>query len=471
MQEIESWDISESDKQKVKGKMLSLQENLIESSENIFEILEKYTSYEQSGSYEMSLNIDEESFGTLMWELKIEDYIAKNNLFDSQFTGDVEWRLEYAIRGQDMKLDFSSFVDLIIKDDTFYVMLDKVQSTIETEDAELKWLVDISKKISTEGKYVRFSDENLGDIEVSKEMIENALNVNKYRALLEQPVFKAYKKDGDKYHLVPTEEFCSEAKKLFWGILWNIGDSGCNEGQYNDMVRDFVEDTDAYMTIDGSTSSIYLEEKGWASSMDISFNSQSVTSANMEIVDNSPYLGESRMTMSYVKWKSLNASMNAYGQLTWSFDGVLNSDNSFKSFDMVINGWEEFSMMMKLEKENLEWSIDISSRGQDIFIADMSGTLKKDYLDMAMNFEFMDFIQRSEDTIKGDMEMEIDTRSNKSNVDFWFNIEKEGKNVVEFDVLSESTIKYWDIEIEAPTDFVEAEDVWDFEDEDIYEIY
>ena len=79
-------DIDENDKDEVRKRMLSLQSNILTESEDILGIIKQYTSYKQSGSYEMNLNIDEDSFGTLMSEFKITDYIAKSNLFDSQLT-------------------------------------------------------------------------------------------------------------------------------------------------------------------------------------------------------------------------------------------------------------------------------------------------------------------------------------------------------------------------------------------------
>jgi len=221
--EIDSKDsdsIPSSEKQEVEKRILTLQWNLLKSSEDAFEILQKYTAYEQSGSAEVKLSIDEESFGTLMWELKIKEYNSKNNIFDSTFTGNVEWKLEYSIASQDMKLEFSSFIDAIMKDDQLYIMLDQVISKIETEDENLSALLDISEKISTEGKYVRLSSENFDDIEISREIIDNTLNINQYKALFEKPAFTVYKKEDNKYYLIPTESFCSEAKKAFWGILW-----------------------------------------------------------------------------------------------------------------------------------------------------------------------------------------------------------------------------------------------------------
>lgn len=464
--DIENSNLTDEEKKEVEQRVLSLQWNLLKSSEDIFEILQKYTAYEQSGFAEMRLNIDEESFGTLMSELKITDYVSKNNLLDSQLTGDLEWRIEYSIASQDLKVEFSSFVDAIMKDGQFYVMLDKVKSTVETENPEISALADISKKISTEGKYVRFSDENLGDIDLSKEMIENVLNINKYRVLLEQPVFKAYKKDWNKYYVVPTQEFCSEAKKVFGGLLWNIGSSGCSESQYSDMVEWFLADTDAYMTMNWDTSKMYLEEKWWSSKINVSFDSQNITAAGMEIINNSQY-NPSEMTMAYNRWKDINFFITS-PEWNGTFNGVLDSNNRFESFKMIIDSWEDFQMNMALLNEKLEWNISASMDGQEIMKADISGTLEKDYLDMEMMFEFVDFI-RGWDNIIWNTRIKADTRNNKNNLDMWIYIEQNDKNIVEFEILSESTIKYWEVEIKAPTDFVEAETVWP--QEEFNEIY
>ena len=465
---VEKIELDENDKNEVKKRMLSLQSNMLESSEDIFVLLKKYTSYKQSGSYEMSFNMDEDSFGTLMSELKIKDYVSKNNLFDSSLRWDIEWRLEYSIAGQDLKVEFSSFVDAIVKDNDFYVLLDDVKSTIESENNELKSLIDISNKISTEGKYVRFKSDNLGDVEVSKELIDNFLSVNKYRSLLENPILEAYKVEWDRYYLAPTETFCDEAKKLFGWVLGNLGDGNCSESQYNDMVEEFIESTNAYMTIEGDISTIYMEERWGISKMNMSFNDNEILSANMEIIDNSPYSGESKMTMSYVNSQNLDIIISS-PSVNASFISKLNDDNSFLSFDMIMTMWDILEMNMTLLNNNIVWSMQVSIEWQDMVTADLFWKLEKDYLDMKVIFEFMDFIKRSEDSYKGRLEIWADTRSNKNNFDMSLLINQSDKNIVELDIISESTIEYWEVEIEAPTDFVEAEEVWS--EEDFEELY
>ena len=465
---VEKIEIDENDKNEVNKRMLSLQSNMLESSEDAFTLLKKYTSYKQSGSYEMSLDIDEESFGSLISEFKIKEYVAKNNLFDSQLTGDVEWRLEYSIAGQDMKVEFSSFVDAIVKDNDFFVMLDDVKSVIESENNELKSLVDISNKISTEGKYVRFKSDDLGDVEISKEMIDNFLNINKYRSLLENPILETYKVEWDRYYLAPTESFCDEAKKLFGWVLGNLGDGNCSASQYEDMVEEFIEQTNAYMTMEGDTSTLYMEEASGTSKMNMSFDANTILSANMEIIDNSPYSGESKMTMSYLNGENLDIVISA-PSINASFISKLNKDNSLESFDMMMDMWGVLEMDMALLNNNIVWSMQVSIEWQDMVTADLVWKLEKDYLDAKVMFEFMDFINRSEDTYKWTLEIWTDTRNNKNNFDMSLLINQSEKNIVELDVVSESTIEYWEVEIKAPTDFVEAEDVWS--EEDFEELY
>ena len=454
--------LSEADKKEVEKRMLALQSNMLTESEDILSILREYTSYEQSGSYEMRLNLDEESIGTLMSEFKITDYIAKNNLFDSQLTGEVEWRLEYSIAGQDMKVEFSSFLDAIVKDNDFYVMLDDVVSTVETENNELKSLIDISKKISTEWKYVRLTSEDYGNVEISKEMINNFLSVNKYRNLLENPILETYKVEWDKYYLMPTESFCSEAKKVFGGVLGNIGSDGCSESQYNNMVEEFLDGTNAYMTMNGKVSTIYMEERWGESTMNMSFDDTSILSANMEIIQNSSYTGESRMNMAYLNGQSIDVIVKTPTTKA-SFISKLKNDNSFDSFDMMVKVLDVFEMNMTLLNNNIVWSMQASIEWQNIVTADLFWKLEKDYLDMKVIFEFMDFIKRSDNNYKWTMNLSADTRNNKNNFDMSLSIGQSEKNIVELDIKSESKIRYGDVEIEAPSDFVEAEEVWNEE--------
>ena len=221
------------------------------------------------------------------------------------------------------------------------------------------------------------------------------------------------------------------------------------------------------MTMDANTSTLHLEEKAWLSSVRVSFDDQNIIAANVDIINESEY-NPTKMTMSYNKGKNMNIWFEAPGVI-WSFDWVLQSNWDFKSFDMMIDAWEDFDMSMTLFDKNLVWSMQASMWGQELMTADIVGTLEQDYLKTKIIFEVADFMQGSEDTYKGNINLMVDTRNNKNNLDFWFNIGKQDKNIVEFEMISESTIKYWEVEILAPENFVEAEDVWNPEDfEELY---
>jgi hypothetical protein len=82
-------DISDSDKKKLEKAIITIQKNLLEKSQqNINSIMsqfDSYLNYQQTGDFEMNMNIDQESIGNMKANLKISDYTNQNSNFDSRF--------------------------------------------------------------------------------------------------------------------------------------------------------------------------------------------------------------------------------------------------------------------------------------------------------------------------------------------------------------------------------------------------
>jgi hypothetical protein len=109
---------------------------------------------------------------------------------------------------------------------------------------QLETLKDIAKK----NKYIKYDDIN------NKQILEilKSFNPSKIMAdskkILEKPMFKAYKKEGDKYFLVPTKYACSKFKELSAKFdPWN--GSTCSDSQYERIIKSLAEAGDLYIEI------------------------------------------------------------------------------------------------------------------------------------------------------------------------------------------------------------------------------
>jgi len=460
-EEIETPTTSDSEEEIVQQEVLKMQSHMVSMSEDMLNIFTQYASAEETWDFELIFNAQEETMWNFMSNFKFSNYTSKQDYFDSQFSSDIEGNIEYSINSEELKLEFDAFVDFITKDTNIYFLLDDFKSNLDTDDQSIKDYIEYIEEIAQQTKHIKFSGGEYWEVgaEELRALINRWWDLEKYKTLLQTPMFTSYKKEWNKYFLIPTEEFCSEAKKLFGWILGNIGEAWCSQSQYQDMLDEFSADTDIYMTIDSDISTIHIEEKEWDSYIQLGFSDEGIESILWDIVVKSAYTS-SNTNFEYTAWeKAYIGIQTPYGNTI--FDGTLNSDNSIKSFDMDMNFWEDFTMTMDLLNEKLVGSMKASQGWQEIMQAYISGTMKSDYFDMDMDFSFIDIIRFTWENINGSMNMMVDQKWNQNNLNFWFYIKEENTNIIELEIISEANVRYGNVEILAPTKFIEAEEVFE----------
>jgi hypothetical protein len=104
------------------------------------------------------------------------------------------------------------------------------------------------KKIAKKNKYIKYEDSN------TKQVLENLKNLNPSKIMadskriLEKPMFRAYKKEGYKYFLVPTKYACNKLKELSARFdPWN--GSTCSDSQYEKIIKALAKTGDLYIEI------------------------------------------------------------------------------------------------------------------------------------------------------------------------------------------------------------------------------
>jgi len=95
-----------------------------------------------------------------------------------------------------------------------YVLLEKLDIINEGNDRKIKEALEMMKKIALKNKYIKFEDRN------TKQVLETLKNLNPSKIftdskeILEKPLFEAYKKEENRYSLIPTKYACDEFKRL-----------------------------------------------------------------------------------------------------------------------------------------------------------------------------------------------------------------------------------------------------------------
>ena len=241
IEESEKITLSSNEQKKVQDKIVKLQLNLLEKwASNLQSIIydfEKLSNYEEKGNLKMSLNIDQEQIGQLKTNLNLEDYIIKNSNFDSQITWKIDAIIDANLKWQEkLKLEINSLIDYINKDWNMYIMLEKLNIKDEKVSKKIKDFIELLRKIVAKNKYIKFEDKSSSKVISLLKNLNPKKIFNERKVILSKPMFRAYKKEWEKYLLVPTKHACDIMKNLS-SSLESFNSKRCNDKQYKDLLE------------------------------------------------------------------------------------------------------------------------------------------------------------------------------------------------------------------------------------------
>jgi len=354
--------LSASDTKKVNEQLVKIQNNLlnrwIESYENILWKLEKYSNYEEKWNFEAKLNVDHEMFWKSNAVLKIKDYVASNSGFDSQFKTKIEAVIDAMPKGQEeMKMEFSGLVDYIIKDQNYYILLKDLKIVDDKDILKLDSKIEKIKEIASKNKYIHFEDKNAAAyINTLKEL--NPANILKQgKQIASKPLFTAYKKDWNKFYLIPSKYGCDTAKTLaqkFDPFNWNT----CTDSQYQDLL-DSIADSKIEFFIDfsGKNTNIGFESKqDWMEKLEwnIVFSDKYIEEINFIFTPDQKMYPNEWASFNFKKAKFLNAKIYANsGDVNLNLTSTLDAANRFKSIDFKYNDADNFNSELTLKNRKI----------------------------------------------------------------------------------------------------------------------
>jgi len=366
-------EISESDKKMVEDKIVKLQLNLLEKSENIMEnILEEFediSAYEETWDLKIDFSMDIENAWKFDANIELNEYESITNGFDSSFKWNLKAAIEAVAWDEEMKLKLNSFIDLISKDWNIFVLIEDLEIIEEEWVEDIKEYLEILKDIAEENKYIKYEDEQTKkSIELLKSLNPSKI-VKDWKVILSKPFFEAYKKDDEKYYIQPTKYACDKFKETL-NKFDPFNGSSCSDAQYDDLIEELERSWKLYMTFNWNesklwfewiTKSNYLDSNEWY----ITFTDKEIKEIYYIVEPNqNDYPGE-KFELSYKSKKSLDLILTSNSaDVNIIFNSKLDNNNRFEFIDFDIN-FENFELVFNLEDRNIDWNFELTTTELD----------------------------------------------------------------------------------------------------------
>lgn len=361
----------------VEKEILTLQSLLFDTSKSYIETLthdlKKLTSYEEKGNSKIDISLDENFLWTLQATFDFNNYIVKNNLLDSDISGNISLKTNYQpTYGNGFEWELSTFASLIQKDGEMYALLRDLNFQVNNES--ISWVLDSLKAQFSKNTYLKIpSDENTKMIFGTLQNLSLEWIFSEWKNIFFQPLLQAYQKSGNTYYLVPTQYACEKyfelEQKLQFSNRWYTPKT-CSSTVYQAFVKEFVTMWELYLTLwDGkNTFWYYFTDTYDKTTFDFSFDYSSEYIENVDIIitpDQSKYKDE-WFSFHYQRAEFLKSYLNAEsGKYTAHFEAELDQNNHFISIDSYINFNKDFVWEMALKNKKLTGFYIIKERGYD----------------------------------------------------------------------------------------------------------
>lgn len=352
---------------KVEDEIVKLQINLLDSSrtfiDKLLNDLKKSLNREELGNLKLNVEWSGAMMWSWKWELTIKDYKAKTANFDSEFEAQVNLLVEASlVWWQEFKTQFSSFVNFISKDGNMYLLLEKLNySWLDNIDYSWEYtsILDKIKSMWENNQYLKIEDKNSAMLlNMIKNFDLNSIH-SEANKVLQESMLKPYKKDWDKYILVPTKKACDTIKYINYKMshYWSYT---CSDEDYNNMLKKSIIGGNIYIIVDWTDKHLWMESNiYWVDSFVKVYFSDSKVEKILAKSEITAWKDKWNLTeINYVNWQKLDllVTIPTYKNpnTILSFKSLLTSDNKFSKIDHIWNysRWDKwFKSSFKLENK------------------------------------------------------------------------------------------------------------------------
>ena len=444
--------LSNSEALEVEEAVLSFQAMMLDSTfaevEWFIKRIEKQSQFTETGNANIKWSINIDSIWNLSSEIDIKNYEFKNDYLNSQFRWVVEALITSDNKEIDTDISVSSFVDLIQKNGSIYLLLEDLE--IEQSSVVQNFFLEVLKAIWQEEKHIRFW-ENLPDKILNLySSFDPQVMIQELNTMKTTPMMTPYWKDWDKVILMPSKEACDMIKELM-SVFDPFNGHECSDNQYIDMIKDYLkEDIEMYMILWDTTvmgiqsiigdTNLYIKT---------TYTDSSLLSFTLSLIENE---GENLINIEYIasdffrfeaKIPSANISINTNttnNDISWSFDAEVREYDYFS---------QDYTPSNRVEG-TIEWTTNIDNTLNTLAIRAIWNDLLEGTQPMSFNFEYSkntlalnyDYVTTNT-TTNFDLSCNID--NNWNIIGGNLNIEANGKKS-EFDYDTYEIVYVWEKE-------------------------
>lgn len=356
-------ELSDNEIKKVNDEIVKLQLNLFNSSktfvDKLVSNLKNTLNVEEKGNFKFNIEWSWSTFWNARWELNVTNYDSKTSNFDSEFKAQVDLLIDASLKwAPEFKSQFSSFVNFISKDGNFYVLLDKLNYSW-INSSEINSYLEKLKELATNNEYLKIEDKNSTyALNLIRNFDLNSIYSETNKVLL-NPMFKPYKKEWDKYMLLPTKEACDAIKwieyKVSWRWKWY-----CSDSEYNNILKETLKSWSFYIVIDWSEKYIWFDLKNSEASwyVKLYYSDNKIEKVFVWVYPKAEKYKWEYLELNFINWQKLDLVFDAKSESALiSFKSLLSSENKFSKINFIGN-IEDFTSSFNLVNKKFDWKFE-----------------------------------------------------------------------------------------------------------------
>ena len=409
------------------------------------------THYQEKWNFDMNMFFDVDNIASINGGVSLHDYVSQTQFFDQSFIWKLTAFADADIRWEEMNLSLATNLDVISKDGQIYLKMGNIDLQDHSKEDnigfEITPYIEKFEELSKDSTYLSFVDENSQLIlEAMKNLSQDGIE-DRLDTIFTTALFEAYSEEGGEYLLRPTLHFCNTGKELS-EIFDPFSGKTCSDSQYKNMLHDFHNSGISMKLKTWNTNVITMQMQGEESSyMNIEWSRYAASKIELFIAEQW-YEDDNYFSLIFIPKKELKIDFKIEDkEVMWDANFLFNRDGSMKEFSGNIKqgdmNWDEW-YLLNVEYSNSQFDFILDSNIDDVLIkCNLNGIIKADYADLsgACNMKSQDIEYIIPNTQELDMNMEImlDVRSSKNNIDFDLNILSEDAKIFNMNMKNTGT--------------------------------
>lgn len=424
LNEVNTPNVTPDNVKKVENEVVKLQNLLLKKEKELFDLAEKNlnSSFQQSWNFSLSINWSLDTFWKAEGGVNISNIDAKQVNLDGQVSAELSASWKLNIQWNDaFDVQISSLINFVKKDDSIYILLDKLNYSWITKEKILSFLEKL-KESASNNQYIQFDSETYPQNTQITELL-NYKNINSELADFlwwNVSLFTPYKKVWNTYYLIPKREACNKFASMY-NSLYSYANIECSDKVYNELLKGFSRYS-IYIILEGAQNTLWFKEG--KNEITLKYSNETIKSILINIKE---------------KWNVLYIS---YDSTTWTLlnynDWSIEAKYAISKWKITwsINIWNENSVKISTTWSYSKWYLEVKNTIDLWFLKNYISSNNEKTTKNMWNLDFM--IKHTENTDIFSMDLWIEVNSNYLYVH----------------LKSDSTKDSYNWEIKAPSNFI-----------------